>query len=571
MTTNRRDMLGWMGAGGAAVIAGAGQAAVPPRPANLVIRQRSSVSGRDYRAALAKLRDYATAELDAVGQKGMTLAIADGDGFAATLSVGWADAEARIPVRPDHRFEIGSISKSITGLCLHSLADEGKIDLGAPISRYVDAPSLPEVPMTLAQLLNHAGGLPHDAPLFPDAPHGRLWSGFEPGSRFSYSNIGYALLGHAIQRVTGRPHPEVIAERVLRPLGMTDAAAHLMAADRARFATGYVPFIEDRPILLRPRMIPGPFDESDHASGAVGATSEAMLAYVRFVIGLGRGRGGPLFSDARAKALLAADLENDEFGPHSRYASGFATVQIDGRPALHHTGGMILFTSSFHVDPKAGVGCFASVNGRIGPYRPRKTTAYAVQLMRAVREGRPLPDAPDPRAYRKVGEPRPWLGRWYGPEGAALELLPDPMGLKLAANGSVGRVETGGAKSIVTDHPAYSPYGLQLDAEAPVGTSLWWGARRFGRDPNPPQPKPAAALLAYAGTYTDGAAYSRATILVRGDSLYTQDGGRLVRRAGGHWTPAEDEGGVTRLWFDKKVGDRAAVLSFCGAPLNRIV
>ncbi|MET0309971.1 MAG: serine hydrolase domain-containing protein [Sphingomonas sp.] len=562
MQTNRRGALGAAAIG---LIAGAlpAQARGAAMPSSI----DTLSPGRNYATALAKLRDYAAAELETVGLPGMTLSIADADGFTATLTVGWADREAQMPVRSDHLFEIGSISKSLTALCIHNLAEEGLVDLDAPVARYLEGVPLPGQPVTVAHLLNHAGGFAHDAPIFPNTPDGKLWCGFAPGSRFSYSNIGYRLLGLVIEKVTGRPHPEVIEKRVLAPLGMAGARAHLLTADRARFATGYVPFIEDRPTLTRARMIPGSFTEGDFASGAVAASGTAMLGYLRYVLALGRGKGAPLMSDAHAGALLANDIENEEFGPHSRYASGFATVSIDGKPALHHTGGMILFTSSFHVDPAAGVACFASVNGRLGPYRPRKVTTYAVQLMRAVRDGAPLPDAPDPYAYRRIEAPQAMVGRWFGSDGRDLTIVD---GSKLMSGGATGRIEPSGKATWITDHPELGAHPLEFELEGDRAVRMWWGTTLFARDTAPAQPSPDPALEPLAGVYTAGEPFSRNVVVVRGGRLFLEGDGELIRHPEGHWSPAKDEGGVTRLWLTHIVNGKARQLSFCGDILDRL-
>ncbi len=564
MISSRRQALG-LGVAGivASALPGGARAAIP---ATLEIRSK----GRDYAAALGKLRDYAAAELAAVGQPGMTISIADADGFAATIALGWADVENKVPVRADHLFEIGSISKSISALCIHSLVDEGWIDLNLPISHYLDGVPLPETPITTQQLLNHASGFAHDAPVFPDSPDGRLWSGFAPGSHASYSNIGYLLLGLIITRVTGRPHPEVIRERVLVPLGMKEATAHLLAADRAHYATGYVPMIEDRPVMTQTHMVPGQLAEGDFASGAVAATSTAMLGYLRYVLALGRGSGAPIMSDARAKALLANDMELDEFGPGARYASGFAKVKIDGKPVLHHTGGMELFTSSFHVDPVAGVACFASVNGRVGPYRPRKTTAYAIELLRAVRDGKPLPAAPDPLAYRKIEKAAPLLGRWFGPEGRSFELKAVPGGVRLVAGGTEGRVELSDENELATDHPLFDRHLLTFEVKGDRATGVWWGEQWFAPTSAPAQPAADPALKPLAGVFTTGNPAERLTLLVRGKALHLEGAGELIRRPGGFWSPKKDGGGVTRLWFDKVVNGAPYQISFCGAPFPRL-
>lgn len=564
MDVDRRAWLALVGAGAlAARLPGQAEAL----PASVAIR----APGRDYAAALAAIRAYAAAELATTGLPGMTLAIADADGFAATMSLGWADLAARRPVAPDQLFEIGSISKSIAGLWLNAAAAQGRVDLGAPVARYLPDVPLPAAPVTLLQLLNHCGGLPGNAPVFPRSPDGRLWSGFAPGKRFSYSNVGYSLLGLVIARVAGRPHPQVLADEVLAPLGMTGARAHIRTVDRPRFATGYAPRQDDRPPLTRAALAEGPWTEEDFASGAVAASANDMIGYLRSVIALGRGRGGALMPDAAARAMLAADIAADEFGKEARYASGFATQRIGGRAVLHHTGGMLMFSSSFHVDAPAGVACFASVNGRLGDYRPRRATAYAVEVLRAAREGRALPPLPDPRESRRIERPERFVGRWRGAGGERLDVRRAADGLTLVADGAEGRLEPFGEMMLGTDHPVRAVHLLDFEGAHGTPTRLWWGAVPFGRDTAPPLPPVPPALRLLEGSYVARDPWaSAATVFARGDRLVVEGMGEIVERAGGFWSGKEDEGGVDRFWFDAPVAGRPSRLVFDGSDLLRV-
>lgn len=135
MGVNRRDLLG-MAAVGTVAASLPAMASAAKTPATLAIRNKSE---RDYGEALERLRDYAAAELDAVGLPGMTISVVDAQGFAASLSVGWSDVDKRVAVNPDQLFQIGSISKSISGLWLHAAQDKGLIDLNAPVSRILPA------------------------------------------------------------------------------------------------------------------------------------------------------------------------------------------------------------------------------------------------------------------------------------------------------------------------------------------------------------------------------------------------------------------------------------------------
>ena len=278
-------------------------------------------AGHDYGPALAALRNYALAELVAWGLPGMTLSVTDLDGFTAVLALGWADVDRRIPVTPGHYFQIGSISKSFIALTLLALADEGRVDIDAPVARYLPDAALPPEPITLVQVLSHTGGLSADAPIFPRGGNGRLWCGFTPGSRFSYSNTGYTLLGRVIERVTGLPHQVAVTKYVRAKLSLADVSGTISQARRSEFAVGYWPW--DRTVdasLPRARLEFASWDEEDTPAGSIGATSAQMAVYLRALMRIGRGEGNPVLSNASAHRFVAPVIAAPQFGHDGHYA-----------------------------------------------------------------------------------------------------------------------------------------------------------------------------------------------------------------------------------------------------------
>ena len=580
MSVTRR---GWIGAtaaiAGASVVpaARAQFGSVPgPQPISAApdgrFQIRSPGSGHDYAAALGALKDYARAELAAVGLPGMTLAVTDADGFTAVVGLGWGDIDQRIPVRPDHFFQIGSISKSFIALTVLALADQGRIDADAPVARYLPDAALPAEPITVAQLLSHVSGLPDGAPMFPRTPDGRLWCGFTPGSRFSYSNTGYVILGRVIERVTGLPHQRAVTELVRSKLNLPEMAGTISQARRPQFAVGYWPLGPHRRLVALPgtRLEFASWDEEDSPAGSIGATSDQMAVYLQALLSIGRGLGAPVLSDAAARRFVAPVIGSDaDFGPGSHYACGVAVQPIDGAPCLHHTGGMMAFSSSFHADPASGVACFASVNARNAGYRPRATTAYAIRLMRAVRAGAPLPGAPDPLASYRVKDAASYAGV-YKAGDLTIALVEGSDGLRLESGRSAGRLAPHGPDRLVTDHPALS--GFCLDAVRQNGqvVAFWWGETLLSRDAlGSPQATP-EALRALAGDYLNRDPWvGGARVLARGDSLWVDGVGRLVER-GGWWSAEKDPGGVERLRFDGILNGQAQRLNVSGDDLLRI-
>lgn len=539
----------------------------PVSPVQSFVISAPGASGRNYDPALAALRDYASLELTTYGLPGMTLAVTDSDGFTAVLAL-----NGGATVHGGQYFQIGSISKSFIALTVLALSDQGHIDLDAPLARYLPDAALPAEPITVAQLLSHTSGLPDDAPLFPRTPDGRLWCGFKPGSHFSYSNTGYGLLGKLIERVTGETHQAAVKRLVRDKLGLADMAGTISQSGRARFATGYWPWDRTSAAALPgARMEDASWYEEDIPAGSLGGTADQMAVYLRALLRTGRGEGAPVLSDAMAKRFAMPVIATDEFGPGAQYACGVAVQPIDGSPCLHHTGGTIAFSSSFHADPAAGVACFASVNARNENYRPRLTTAFAVRLMRAVRAGKPLPSAPDPLASLRFKDPGPFLGTFVGPDREAFTISARADGVSLSGLGAEARAVPQGPGRLVTDHPRFARYGFDAVMENGKAAAFWWGNTLFGRDAPRPTPTPAERLRPLAGDYRNRDPWvGGASVLARGDVLVVDGVGPIIDR-GGWWSAEKDIGGVERLRFEAILNGKAQRLVVSGNDLLRII
>jgi len=166
---------------------------------------------------------------------GISLAIVKSGEPLYVRSYGVATLEHDVPVKPQTVFQLGSIGKQFTAVAVMMLANEHKLDLDDPLSKY-----LPEVPqswskVTLRTMLNHQSGIPqfttperqlldlvHD---YTDEELIQLAStqplDFEPGTNVSYSDTGYVLLGFVINRVAGMFYGDFLRQRVFEPLGMS--------------------------------------------------------------------------------------------------------------------------------------------------------------------------------------------------------------------------------------------------------------------------------------------------------------------------------------------------------------
>jgi CubicO group peptidase (beta-lactamase class C family) len=573
MQITRRGWLGATAAGAAAMGAPAIAMAAPARRAKIPAAkfQILSTGQTDYGPALEALAAYARAELVAIGLPGMTLSVTDNAGFTAVIALGWADLETREPVTSDHLFQIGSISKSFLALTVLSLADKGAIDIDAPIARYLPGAPWPDAPITAAEIMSHTSGLPDGAAIFPRTPDGRLWTGFPAGSKFSYSNTGFDLLGAAVEQVTGESHEAAILKHVRAPLGVSDIAGQITQKNRPRFPKAYIPW--DQTLAAE---MPGAamgeakWDPEDTPAGCIAATSEMMARYLRGMMAIAAGKGAPVLSDAMARRFATGVIASDaDFGPGSKYALGVAIQPVDGAPCLHHTGGMVAFSSSFHCDHVAGVAAFASVNARIGGYRPRQTTAYAIRLMRAARAKAPLPAPPDPLAPSKIKDPTPLYGRYFGPDDEEFTISPGADFPQLSEADATAPLYLADGM-IATPHYDFALYSLDPVRTDGVVTGLWAGPSLCGRDRPLPQPAVPDRLRALAGVYINRDPWAGyAVVFARGETLVVEGGGPLVDR-GDWWSLEKDVGGVERFRFDGMLNGKATRLNVSGADFIRL-
>ena len=567
MLVNRRRWLGGMaGVAGAAAVSAF--AAVPT--ATMIVAADATLA---FRAVLAALGDFAAADLVAHGFPGMTIAVRAADGQTATLALGQADLATRTPVRADHLFQIGSISKSLVALALYTLAGQGRLGLAAPVAAVVPEVWLEDRAVTIAQLLAHSAGLPDNSPMFPPVPGGKLWSATPPGSHFSYSNAGYDLLALVVERVTGMRYDRALTALVLEPLGMRSAVPVIRTADRGRFAAGYVPFDGDVAWFPHAPLAPGVWLDIDRAAGSVAATAGDMVRYLGFVAGLAQGRGAPLFSAALAQAFATPVIDSAEFGKGARYGAGLATVDIDGTPAFHHTGGMLVFSSAFHVDRATGAGVFASVNiGETG-YRPRQVTAYGVRLLRALAAGTAAPSSPAIVGVPAIDHAADFAGRFVGPGGDAIVIAVAGEGLSLTVAGRHGRLKASGDASSASGGASFASEAHR-DSLAFVGDDgrrdrVWFGDVLYGRDAAVAQPVADRALVALAGVYRSNDPWvGSASIVARGDTLVVEGGGPLRRVADGSWRFA-DAASTERVWFECPVAGRPQRLNVSGSTMLR--
>jgi CubicO group peptidase (beta-lactamase class C family) len=268
-------------------------------------------------------------------------------------SAGVLNVETQVETTGDSIFQIGSITKVLTGTLVMQLVDEGEIELDAPLRRYLPELQIAGTPVseavTIRLLLAHAGGIVGD--VFWDTGRnddalaiyaercGELPYLTEPGAYFSYCNSGYNLLGHAIEVVTGERWERRLRGKLLEPLGI---AATVAAEDTPRFRTaiGHSVDPEGRATLTPTPYLPR---SGDPAGSRLSMSAESLLRFARLHLQDGIAPSGVRLleaASARAMRELVIALPVDIAGP-TGYGLAWQVYDAWRPRAVGHDGATI--------------------------------------------------------------------------------------------------------------------------------------------------------------------------------------------------------------------------------------
>src|SRR5689334_2041499 len=522
----------------------------------------------------ARLDEFIARHMREQGAPGLTLALANRDGLIRVSTYGYADTKAGLRVVPETMFEIGSISKSFVSLALLQLRDEGKLDLDKPIVDYLPWLKINSkfAPITTHHILSHTAGLP-GAPLLLDALLAELWTAYEPGKHFLYSNTGYNILGFLIEAIDKRPFGEALRARMLAPLGMTSSSPIITGDLRKQMAIGYEPLVEGKPFPLHGPLAEAQWIEVDIAAGSVASTPSDMAKYMRMLINRGALPKGRLVSEESFALFTKPAIDSPYRSEPASYSYGLWISHIGWQPRFGHTGGMVAFSSSIDVDVTGGIGAFASVNANLRGYRPVAVTKYAIELFNASLAGKPLPDPPaPPPATDEVKNAADYAGLYTSPDGKELELAAEGNKLILLhANRRIALERAGGDRFIVK-HPDFDTYLLGFVREKKEVTQAFYGADWYlgAKYTGPKTFETKKEWQAFAGHYNnDSAWYGDTRIVLRNGQLFVDGVQPLVPRGDGKFGIGEAEG-PDWMTFDTVVDGRAMRMNFSGIIFRRL-
>ncbi len=331
-------------------------------------------------------------------------------------SGGYTDIDKKVPATTKSMFRIASMSKSFTAMAIVKLRDEGKLKLDDPVSNYIPAMKAQQLTsdapvITIRNLLTHSAGFPEDNPwgdrqlavsdaqLLAMIKRGISFSN-DPGLTYEYSNMGFAMLGYIIQKVTGIAYSDYISKNIWKPLGMTGAEWEYTKVPPAALAHGY-------------RWMDNSWREEallhDGIYGAMGGMITSIESFSKYVAlhqfawpARNGADAGPVKRSTIREmqqpwrfAGLNANYKYPGGRPcaqASAYAYGLRwTRDCEGRETIGHSGGLPGFGSNWAILPEYGIGVIFFANSTYASASMANTMVLDTLIRTAQLKPRVLP------------------------------------------------------------------------------------------------------------------------------------------------------------------------------------
>ena len=297
---------------------------------------------------------------------------------------------------------------------------------------------------------------------------------------------------------------------------------------------------------------------------------------MRMILNRGAGPGTRrVISESSFELLTRPVVKAPLRGEDASYTYGFWVSQDKSNAThLRHTGGMVAFSSSFDADLTNGLAAFASVNARLGGYRPVAVTKYALELLAAERAGRELPAMPEaPPPAEEVKNASDYAGRYETPDGRVLVLAAEGQRLLLMNKGRAVALErSGGPDSFIVKHPEFELFRLVFGREGGAVVEAghgaeWYAGSRYKGARTFEYPK---EWDAYVGRYRhESAWYGSSRVVLRRGALWLDGEAPLQALPDGSFSLGPPADSPERLRFTDVLGGRAMTMNLSTVEYHR--
>jgi CubicO group peptidase (beta-lactamase class C family) len=353
-------------------------AAPPAQQADVQPPPQSTAHAMDPADVQAFFDGVVPLQLERSDIAGASVLIMQGDKVLLQKGYGFADAKKRQPVDPAKTiFRLASISKLFTWTSVMQLVEQGKLDLDTDVNQYLDFQIRPAFskPITLRNLMTHTGGFeesdrdviltdPKHVPSLRDfLIHNQPDRLFPPGVVPAYSNYGVGLAGYIVQRVSGEPFEQYVADHIFNPLKMTGSTFYQppQSGVAATPSEGYKGDTT-KPAVGFEIFNPAP-------AGGLSSTAPDMGRFAQALLNGGELDGARILKPETLALMWTPQFRaSDQMPP---ICMGFYQTWRDNTKWIGHEGDLIAFHSLFFLDPVSKTTFFISYNSAGGASKPR--------------------------------------------------------------------------------------------------------------------------------------------------------------------------------------------------------
>ncbi len=441
---------------------------------------------------VARLQNAIRYESEQKDLPAFSIALVDGDETIWSAGFGYVDVERKEPATARTVYRVGSVSKLFTDMAVMQFVERGQLALDARIDQLLPdfRPRNPhDTPITLGQLMSHQSGLVREPPIGhyfdPNEPTlrdtilslNRTSLVYPPGTKTKYSNAGVSVVGYVLEQQTKQPFDRYVQQYVIDAMGLKSTSFLKTPAVRKKLATGWMWTYDGR------RFAAPTFLLGTAPAGNLYSTVEDLGRFITVLHRGGRTAQGQVLKEETLDRMLTPTRGPD--GKPTSFGIGFHVMKLDGATKIGHGGAVYGFATQVESLPEKQVGVAAvlaldATNGLV-----RRITDFALRLLVAQKEGRPLPSyvktKPVPgRVVRRIAG-------HYQSESGSIEIR--ELGGKLILRHGVTETELRlhPSGNLVID----SPLGFGAVVQFANRVVTIDGVRYTRRDTSPPPPVPA--------------------------------------------------------------------------------
>jgi CubicO group peptidase (beta-lactamase class C family)/D-alanyl-D-alanine dipeptidase len=361
--------------------------------------QATVAPARKYAALIKGLERFIAREVADKGLPAVSIALVDDQAIVWARGFGFANPKDKVPATAETVYRVGSVSKLFTDIAVMQLVEAGKLDLDAPVTKYLPdfKPNNPfKKPITLRQMMAHRSGLVREPPVGnyfdPTEPSlaamvkslNQTSLVYAPESKIKYSNAAIATVGYVLEKTQHEAFPKYLKRKVLDPLGLKKSAFEPTPELKKDLAAAVMWTYDGR-------VFPAPtFGLGMAPAGSMYSTVNDLGRFLSALFAGGRGANGRVL-----KATTLEQMWTPQFAKNKKektgFGIGFHLEELDGRRLIGHGGAIYGFATELAALPKEKVGVVVIASRDVTNSVTEHIAHAALKQMLAVRQGKSLP------------------------------------------------------------------------------------------------------------------------------------------------------------------------------------